>query len=224
MKVTPAQLEYIESLLKRANMRNPILRNEILDHLILGIEEKMAAGSDFDTAFLEIHEAFGNKTTMPWNHIPSVERDYKGYERLYKEKGKHIYKSVHLAIFKNIKDLFLNPRFLILFLLYLIFLVQTFTENKPIIHLIMVCLFSILPFRFSLSSKLFRKSDQYAYILNFSTIGLFLALLCIYWIKEFPNLNWTILLLAYIQLPIGIACYQLSEKYATIYSNKKYSA
>lgn len=128
MKLTTAQITYIDDYLKHHKVKYWDIRIELLDHIVSNVEDKMTQGLSFDDAMIEVHKSFGNSMKMLWNtHTEySIFVNGEGYKDLIQVKIEQLNKMYRNLYFKEFINLFtsfksLSVIILIVFIEYVAF-------------------------------------------------------------------------------------------------------
>jgi hypothetical protein len=100
MKLTPSQIETIELYLLSQELRDRDFFNEMLDHFIVTLENKLDEGEEFDYAFPKLTHEFANIATKSTSVAPT-RYGLNGLESKYIHTGLINFKK---TIFDLIKD------------------------------------------------------------------------------------------------------------------------
>ncbi|SOE21095.1 hypothetical protein SAMN06298216_1567 [Spirosomataceae bacterium TFI 002] len=100
MKLTPSQIETIELYLLSHELRDRDFYNEMLDHFIVTLENKLDQGEEFDYAFPELTHEFANiATKSTW--IAPTRYGLKGLESKFIHTGLINFKRTIFDLIRN---------------------------------------------------------------------------------------------------------------------------
>lgn len=130
MKLTPSQIETIERFLLNQDIRNLAFYNEILDHFITTLEQKLGEGKEFHRSFNDLTYEF-NDFVFKRNFLVDDVRGLKGMEMKYESKKN-----------RSLKQVFLNP------------IKNAFNKKVSLMYWVIVCLAVFLSYLYSTSHGL----------------------------------------------------------------------
>lgn len=193
MKLSKEKIQYIDTYLKQSGVTYWDVRAELLDHFVMGIEQKMTEKQlSFEEALNEITIAFGNTARKKYvlntdntQWIPSgTFSEGEAFKKLQREKQRQIGKKNFKAYWKELSTLFFSLNFYVAFILMilLIFTISKYSEKWALIAGI---LYVFSPFILIIYTSIKGEIPKKSLHINMAMIGVFL------WINVFslvPNI------------------------------------
>ena len=135
MKLTKAEIKFIDHYLIKNEVKWWDVRMELLDHIVSAVEDKITnKGISFNEALLDVHRGFGNQLitfSIPKKDLfkEGLYQANNGFKKFMRHKQKEIGRQQRKEVFNVLKSLVLKPQFWLEYLLLLIFIVGVFTYS-----------------------------------------------------------------------------------------------
>jgi hypothetical protein len=148
---------------------------------VSAVEDKIKSeGISFNEALLEVHQGFGNKTTVGYTNIIDFEKalfvDDKGFKAFTRNKQKTIAKKNRMRFWSIFKQMIMSSKFLLEYGLYILLVLIAY-QYKPKAALMISLIALVLPELLKLK-YVFKKGVRYS--LSASMVGgISSAILCL---------------------------------------------
>jgi len=125
MKLTKEEIQFIDNYLVKNEVKFWDVRLELLDHIVSAIEDKIGnEGVSFNEALLEVHKGFGNQfieygISKKDIFKKGLYQSNFGFKKFTRKKQKELGRKYRKQNWKNVKNLFINPKFLLEYLVFI---------------------------------------------------------------------------------------------------------
>lgn len=151
MTLTKAEIEYIDDYLKKNEVNYWDVRMELLDHIVSDVETQINTdGLSFNEALFNVHRKFGNavyQSRLPKSKLLSkgIYQNNIGFKKFIAKEQKTIAKNHRTVYFKTLKNLFLSPKFIIEYLLFLAAIYAVYNYYSAKAAIILTAIAVLLP-------------------------------------------------------------------------------
>ncbi|MBV7269186.1 hypothetical protein [Winogradskyella luteola] len=185
MKLTKAEIKFIDNYLIKNGVKYWDVRLELLDHTVSAVEDKINnEGVSFNEALLEIHHGFGNRIHNGYTYHLDFEKalyiDNKGLKKLTLKAQKNMAKQHRKRFWKTYPKFLMSLRFLLEFsiIIGIVFVVHRFNPKTALIIALIACFLpEIFKIFFGVFDRSNRKSLKMQMAVNISSLYMALSYL-----------------------------------------------
>lgn len=171
MKLTKAEIQFIDNYLIKNEVKFWDVRLELLDHIVSAVEDKMTnEGISFNEALLDVHRGFGNQfiefgVSKDKIFEKGLYQSNAGFKKFTRQKQKELGRKYRKIIWKHLKAKFSTFKFWLEYMAVILLFI-TIYQFKPescfLIGLLVLILPTMYSAYYSLKDMSTRKSLNFA--------------------------------------------------------------